>query len=318
MSEPQSIVVRAYAKINLALSVAMPEPAERNGGINPFAGYHPLASWMAMIDLHDRIEVTARAEGEPSEYLVGWDPEAPRPTPVDWPIASDLSARAHRALESVVGRALPVKVVVSKRIPVGSGMGGGSSDAAATLRAVRAVHGLGLDDATLRAVARGLGSDVPFFLSARPAAVIEGLGEVVTPVSPVGGHVIAVIPPVGCPTAAVYKAFDRLGATRSEPERERVRALASAGALDPMQLFNDLQAAAIEVEPSLSGVVRALEEATGSRVMMTGSGSAVLVFPGDNPASTMTRIERAKSGGDARLAGCVAMVCRLLGDGEMG
>ena len=316
MSDPQSIVVRAYAKINLALSVAAAEPAEVGGRPHPLAGYHRLASWMAMIDLHDRVEGVARPAGMPSEYRVVWDAEAPKPTPIDWPATSDLSARAHRALESLVGRELPVKVLVSKRVPVGAGMGGGSSDAAATMRGVCKAHGLKLDDAALRSVAKGLGSDVPFFLGPSPAAVIEGFGEVVTPTLPVGGRLIAVVPPVACPTPSVYKAFDRLGVAKSEPESERVRALASSGVLDPMQLFNDLQGAAMEVAPSLAGVVRALEEASGSRVMLTGSGSAMLVFAGDNPAMTLTRIERARSGGDARLAGCVAVMCRLLGEGE--
>lgn len=266
---------RAHAKINLALAVGPPAPP-RN--------YHPIASWFACVTLHDEVTIERARDGAPSSWRVEWAADAPRPTPIDWPVEKDLAARAHRALEAAAGRELPVRAVVRKRVPVGAGMGGGSADCAAAMMAVDALFGLGLGAARLRELSAPLGSDVAFFIDdergpERPPrpALVTGFGERVERLPrTAGAHAALLFPPFGCPTGAVYAAFDRAG---PGPLRERdVRALAATGRADAPELFNDLEPAACAAEPRLADALARLRPAAaalGARVHVTGSGSAM-------------------------------------------
>src|SRR6185295_18407432 len=123
--------------VNLALSVGPPLPAG-----DPRAGMHPIASWMHAIDLCDEVWITRLVTGA-SRLDIAWADDAPRPSPIDWPSEKDLAFRAHRLLEGDTGRALPAAIRIAKRIPVGGGLGGGSSDAAATLLALNDLFALG-------------------------------------------------------------------------------------------------------------------------------------------------------------------------------
>jgi 4-diphosphocytidyl-2-C-methyl-D-erythritol kinase len=302
----------APAKLNLMLSVgeALPEG-------HPKRGYHPIASWFAAIDLCDEVEVT-RLEAGSSRYGVRWAEDAPRKSMIDWPLEKDLAVRAHRALEARVGVALPVAMTLTKRIPVGGGLGGGSSDAAACLLAVREAFGLDVADDGLREVAMGLGSDVAYFVDDSQEgggprmAIVSGLGDVIERVPPGGTGeasappieqpILLVVPPFGCATQAVYKAFDdtlaaelkeyRLdravaGATGRErstaPKDQMVRTRAAKmlerGEIETDLLFNDLARPAFAVEPRLGQLVTALSNATRSPAHVTGSGSCVFLAP---------------------------------------
>ena len=129
-------VVRAFApsKVNLALSVGAP-------GTD---GMHPIASWMVTTRFGDDLTVKRLPPGTPSRYAIEWHDEALRRTEIDWKLAKDLAVRAHGALEQRLGRELPVQMRLQKRIPVGGGLGGGSSNAAAMLRALDALFDLRL------------------------------------------------------------------------------------------------------------------------------------------------------------------------------
>lgn len=271
---------RAHAKINLALAV---------GPAAPPRGYHPIASWFACVGLHDEVELTAIGEGRPSEWRIEWAADAPRPTPIDWPIEKDLAVRAHRALESAAGRALPVRGVVRKRVPVGAGLGGGSADCAAAMMAMDQLFGLGLGAARLRELCVPLGSDIAFFIDEecgpdRPArpALVAGFGERIERLGRVQreqSHLVLFLPSFGCPTGPVYQAFDRLPA---RPLREdEVRALAAGLIVDPARLFNDLAAPAAMVEPRLGDALATLRAGLGglgAHVHVTGSGSAMFAL----------------------------------------
>src|SRR4051812_46442658 len=98
---------RAYAKVNLALSVGGSLPA---GGLG--AGMHPIASWMHAIDLFDEVEIKPLKPGEPARLEVRWAADAPRPSPIDWPPEKDLAFRGLRGIEVHVGRVLPAVVRV--------------------------------------------------------------------------------------------------------------------------------------------------------------------------------------------------------------
>ena len=152
MSPPagtRALRVRAYAKINLGLEVL----GQREDG------YHELRTLFQTIDLHDDVAIRPRPRG----LAVHCDhPEVPRDE-------RNLALRAALELPRHAGLAGGAEIVITKRIPVGGGLGGGSSDAAATLMALDRLWGIGLGPAGLQPLARRLGADVPFFLVGGPS-----------------------------------------------------------------------------------------------------------------------------------------------------
>lgn len=318
---------RAHAKLNLALWVG-----PRLGTGHARAGFHPICSWMSCIDLFDEVTVEPLATGGSGGLRVEWAADAPRPTPIDWPHERDLAWRAVRALEARAGRALPCRVTVIKRIPAGSGLGGGSSDAGAALAAANEAFGLGLGAAELREVGATLGSDVPFFLDdtepARPA-IVSGVGERVERLARLPADVILVVPPYRCATAAVYGAFDELetqgrparaaaGGARAhwgEVEDETLVRRRAARAIERCRvegrfLFNALTGAASRVEPRLRELLAEVSAATNYHTRLTGSGSCVFlpVEPGF-AERCRENLARAVSGADpgSALAGCAVV-----------
>lgn len=264
----------ARAKVNLALSVGA--VVDTGAG----RGMHRIASWMHSIDLADIVEVRPLAEGETSRYVIAWDEGAIRTRSGEmWPVDEDLAVRAHRLLEREMGRALPVALEVRKRIPVGAGLGGGSSDAAAALLAVNEALGLGLSVALLAELSTELGSDVAFFVdegAGARAAIVSGFGEVVERVEQRAGALVLVVPPFGCATRAVYESYDELGGR--ELREEEVRGLAAGGLSVSAPLFNDLAAAAERVEPRLAEIRRTCAAVLNRPVHITGSGSAMFAL----------------------------------------
>ncbi len=268
------------------------------------AGFHPIASWFVALDLCDDIDVQPLGSGHskdgPSRFEIAWAADAPRPSPIDWPVERDLAFRAHAALEAAIGRSLPVHARVTKRIPVGGGLGGGSSDAAAMLVAVDRAFDLRLGHAKLSAIGQTLGSDVAFFLddeaesasaervaaSAPRPAIVTGLGERIerTPrldgQAGTGAWLVLLLPPFGCATGAVYRAFDALkpGPVREDSVRALARSAWPPVERGPRGLFNDLTAAACAVEPCLAELMRHAERALDRPVHMTGSGSTLFVI----------------------------------------
>lgn len=265
----RTISVDAPAKVNLNLLVGAVIPAG-----NPKAGYHPVVSLMACVGLADEVRVTERGDGEESGLVVRWAGDAPRVSAIDWPVEKDLSVRALRRLERYAGRDLPVEIEIVKRIPVGGGLGGGSSDAAAALVGIDRLVGLGLSTAELMGHAAELGSDVGFFVRcAREGvsrAVVSGLGDRVEarPTPANAGSAVLILPPFGCDTAKVYREFDRVDAGSDRgwmaPEAE--------------PRVNMLTGAATRVEPRLGVLIAAVSACAGAgKVWMTGSGSTVCV-----------------------------------------
>jgi 4-diphosphocytidyl-2-C-methyl-D-erythritol kinase len=202
-------------------------------------GYHLIDAEMVSLDLADELTF---GEGDGLELVDA-------PPGLDGPADDNLVRRALRA----VGRTAHVRVV--KRVPVGGGLGGGSADAAAVLRWA------GVDDLALAA---SLGADVPFCVRGGRARV-TGIGEVLDPLPFAERTYTLVVPPFGCSTPAVYKAWDELGGPRAEGP-------------------NDLEPAALAVEPRLAAWRDRLGDATGEVPVLAGSGSTWFVpgaFPGD-------------------------------------
>ncbi len=268
----------AHAKLNLALAVAPPEPAG-----SPRAGWHRIAGWFHAISLADEVRLT-RIPG-PTTLAVRWASDAPRPTPIDWPAESDLTMRAHAALERHIGRSLPIRIEVVKRIPVGGGLGGGSADAAAVLLGIRRLFDLAIPTPDLSAIARTLGSDVPFFIddategsSAPRPALVSGFGERVERLPRRTGAAVLLVPNDACPTPRVYAAFDGLS-----PGPYREDAVRRATGFPPADapLFNDLTEAAFAVAPAVRDIRDRARAALGRPVHLTGSGSCLFALAED-------------------------------------
>jgi 4-diphosphocytidyl-2-C-methyl-D-erythritol kinase len=238
----------APAKLNLCLYVG----PRRDDGL------HEIRSLFEPIDLADELRIS---EAEADEVVVQG---------IDGP---DLAERALAALRDHGWGAAPLRIEVTKRIPVAAGLGGGSADAAAVLRLARG------DVEGLRGIAAAIGADVPSQLQPRPCLVAGG-GEVIEPAPPPAPHGVVLIPQAeGLSTAEVYAEADRLGSARGDSELEAIRrqlreAVDPGGSpLDYRELLvNDLQAAAISLRPQIEDALGALEEAGAAHAMVTGSG----------------------------------------------
>jgi 4-diphosphocytidyl-2-C-methyl-D-erythritol kinase len=200
----------------------------------------------------------------------------------------NLVARAAHLLEPIVPGAADVEVVLDKGIPAGAGLGGGSSDAAAFLRAMTAGAGIDLD-AVLDVAAR-LGSDVPVCLHGGSARM-RGRGDVVERVAIPAQRVLIVVPPFTLATPAVYRAWDELGgpsSTRTVPAPAAVRHVCT-------ELVNDLEPAAEHVEPRLARFRDALEDAARLPALLAGRGSAyaLVAGPGGGWRDVARRVEHA-------------------------
>jgi 4-diphosphocytidyl-2-C-methyl-D-erythritol kinase len=325
---------RAFAKVNLLLSVGAPEPADAAK-----AGWHQILSWFHAIDLADELtlERATTSIATSSSFDIQWAPDAPRPSAIDWPLEADLSVRAHAALQSAIGKPLPVRMTLRKRIPVGGGLGGGSSDAAAMLLALRELYALDISDDALGALGASLGSDVSYFLDAEPEtaprpAIVAGFGDEIERLNwGLSRDLVLVVPPYSCPTPAVYQAFDaqlrerqaldrqeraRRGITGPEkswgPRDTLLRSRVAKGqSLENDDLFNDLAQPAFAVEPQLGALVTSLSRGTRMQAHVTGSGSCVFQLPQAGKTDwLMERVQRvlAQSGPDAR-----AVVVKLVG-----
>lgn len=255
-----AITLRCPAKVNLALSVGAPRGD----------GYHPIASWMAAVGLCDELELR-KTTGE-SRYTIDWAADAPTPSPIDWPLDSDLIVKAHRLVERHVGRSLPVAATLGKRIPVGAGLAGGSSDGAAMLRGLNELFDLALDRATLVELAMQLGSDLAFFFTPG-SSLVTGRGEGLENLPPaMNMHLTLVMPPFGCPTGAVYQAFDEL-----RPDAAVDLASVRAAIAGEVDCFNDLADPACRVEPRLGDLRNRITEMTGRPTHITGSGAGLFL-----------------------------------------
>jgi 4-diphosphocytidyl-2-C-methyl-D-erythritol kinase len=167
-------------------------------------GYHELQTVFQLIDLRDTIEIVVREDGQISR------PTGPTGVPED----QDLVVRAARALKEATGTRLGAELSVRKLIPMGGGLGGGSSDAATTLVALNQLWKAGLSSVQLAAIGAKLGADVPVFVAGK-SAWAEGIGEKLTPVE-LGkdSWYLVIFPGVPVPTASVFQAPEL---TRNSP-----------------------------------------------------------------------------------------------------
>lgn len=243
----------APAKLNLFLHVTGRRPD----------GYHLLQSVFQLIDFGDTLHFELRD-----------DDVICRTTALEGvPQESDLIIRAARLLQAhaaqASGKALPgVDIAIDKRLPMGGGLGGGSSDAATTLIALNHLWQTGLSRSELMALGLQLGADVPFFLFGQNAFV-QGIGETLAPVATPQGWYIVIKPNVSIPTAAIFSAKELTRDSKLVRISNFSRAPKSFGR-------NDLQAVAIKLFPEVFEVISWLKIYGDAR--MTGSGACVFCF----------------------------------------
>jgi 4-diphosphocytidyl-2-C-methyl-D-erythritol kinase len=261
-----SVTVRAPAKINLGLSVGGPRSD----------GFHDVATAYHAISLQD--ELVAAASEELSIALTTADGIPLDDVPQD---RSNLAVAAALALAERAGVEPLVRLHVTKSIPVAGGRAGGSADAAAALVACDALWQTGLSRSELAELAAALGSDVPFSLVGG-TALGTGRGEVLTPVLARGRfHWVVAIADGGLSTPDVYAECDRLRGGTPVPEPRVADALMAAlrtGDADALgaSMYNDLQAAACSLRPSLRETLETGTQAGALGSLVSGSGPSVV------------------------------------------
>ncbi len=274
------VLIDAPAKANLCLLVGSRRPD----------GYHELFSVFVPVDLYDEMEFSLTLQSAGTD--TGTDLIELRCRGIEG--RDNLAIQALRAVERLSGRSIAGSVRIEKRIPVGAGMGGGSSDAATALRA--AAHlldeegGIHIETAQLHELARSLGADVPFFLEGRPA-MAKGIGERLEEIDIPSLSLVLLLPQEHLGTKDVYGEFDRLWAAgddrrfaenvaRSEAAWTRFSAASGrfgggcdeAAAAIAGLLENDLERASFSLLPDLIERKKAIEEEGALGTLMSGSG----------------------------------------------
>lgn len=275
----------------------VPAPAKINWFLHVVGrradGYHLLQSLLVLIDWADTLHFERRSDAALRRHDLG--PALPE---------DDLCLKAARALQAASGSALGADISIDKRVPWGAGLGGGSSDAATTLLALNRLWDLRWPRARLLALAATLGADVPFFVGGRNA-LVEGIGERLTPLDVPRLALAVVKPAAGLATADV---FGHPALVRDTPA-----AILSGFLTDATQPGfwarswgrNDLQPVAEDRCPEVAQAAEWLQRRYGNS-RMTGSGSAVFARIGmDEPA-------RATWPPEALPAGWVGRMCRSL------
>jgi 4-diphosphocytidyl-2-C-methyl-D-erythritol kinase len=249
--------LRACAKINLSLRV-LGKRAD---------GYHELDTYFLQIDLADELffETTSASEFELSCNWSG--------VPLD---ESNLCTRAYRLITQALGKPMGVRLRLEKRIPMGAGLGGGSSDAAVTLVALNHLFEAGLSEKALLATAQQLGSDVPFFLYGGLCHG-AGRGEILTPLEALPDlHALIVTPTIELSTKRVYENL-KIGLTRRG--QNTIFADLNYKVKEFYQQSpggqNDLEPWVLQQYPALARIKQQLLEQKAWGACMTGSGSAV-------------------------------------------
>lgn len=280
--------IRAPAKINLRLRIV----GRRADG------YHLLDTIIVPVSLYDEIEIRRLSR------RVGRGTHAPITVRCDQPdIPLGNENIAYRAAELIIragGVTEPVAISIKKRIPVGAGLGGGSSDAAATLLGMNRLFRLSLSTRQLQRMAVTLGADVPFFVRCLPARA-RGIGEVLEPLS-VLPHFWAVIVYPGFPveTAWVYGKL-RQKLTKNDVNTSMPNSPKTFGELTWL-LENDLEGVTLKHYPKIAVLKEKLLRAGAPRVLMSGSGSAVFgIFASRKAASSVFNQLRQEEGAQAFL-----------------
>lgn len=281
--------ISAPAKLNLTLEVV---GVEANG-------YHLLDTVFHWLDLADTLDI--ETDTETSLQVIG---EAGLDLTEVTNDEDNLVFKALRAVERKVGRELPTRIHLTKRIPSGGGLGGGSADAAATLVGLNQVHSLGLSDACLHELARPLGADVAFGLVGGAARGTR-YGDILSPVASPAltkYEVVLMMPGFPCPTPKIYSLWDDQPSAVARGNSERL--LRADQSTDQLELIaNDLEEPAFRLHPQLQEFKFRMQSAGLLGVCLSGSGSTLFGFL--KPQDDFERVSRELS----QLPGKIVKTC---------
>ena len=282
LSVMTTLRIKAPAKLNMRLKVT----GRRRDG------YHELVSIMIPIDLFDHLELQDTRERGITLVCEGM------PVPTD---VNNLVHKAARGFFSLTGFREGIAIKLSKKIPVAAGMGGGSSDAAATLLALNEMWSRPLSINELCKIAVELGADVPFFLMGKPC-LARGIGEILEPLTawPKCWYLI-VRPPVAVSTAWVYGNLKLLLTTG---EYDYIKQILNDAPVSVSQILeNDLEEVTSAAFPIVETIKKRLIQAGAQRALMTGSGPSVFgVFPTKDQALAGKRQLVSQNLGDVFMA----------------
>ncbi|HEY0810410.1 MAG TPA: 4-(cytidine 5'-diphospho)-2-C-methyl-D-erythritol kinase [Longimicrobiales bacterium] len=269
----------APAKINLWLRVFQSDAT----------GYHPLDTLFCAIDLCDRIEITTTGKGI-HLAVQGADLGA---------VEQNLAYRAAREYYLAVGLPPSLQMTLHKNIPVGAGLGGGSSDAAAVLHALQMMHDNRLPESDLLALAARLGSDVPFFLCGSHLARATGRGEVLHALPQLPQrNVLVLMPPFAINTREAYQWLDNDGGLTAANVHET-----QADSWDDVAkaAVNDFEKVLFARFPQLRQLRDALHASGAAIALLSGSGSALFGVYADAGRAEQARSELASRFGDVAI-----------------
>ncbi|GCE20195.1 4-(cytidine 5'-diphospho)-2-C-methyl-D-erythritol kinase [Dictyobacter kobayashii] len=270
---------RSYAKINLTLDVLQKRPD----------GYHELATIMQTIDLYDTLCFSLLDEDRVS--MVCNRPELSN--------EQNLVVRAAQAIRQKLGLTQGLTIELNKRIPVAAGLGGGSSNAAATLLALQQWWQLPLSMHDLWEMASALGSDVPFFLSGG-LALCEGRGERITPLAPhwpaAMRWLLLLKPAIGVSTATVFRKLTATDHSNGSWSQAAQTALQTKSELLPTDLYNGLERGVLEQYSEVAQARAAMLQAGAHFVRLSGSGPTLFTTFATLPEAAKTQYQLQKQG----------------------
>lgn len=269
-------LVQSSAKVNLTLDIVGRLPN----------GYHTLRSVVHTIGLWDEMCVDFNHTSSLEFHC----------DRADLQTGDNLVLKAFRSWQKHTGESIAASVYLTKRIPSGAGLGGGSGNAAAILRLLNQRAVRPLTPETLATMGAELGADVPLFL-AGGAMLMEGIGDRLTPLPPATGHLVVLKPELSLGTPAVYAAWDNLARPSGNDTEAMLAAMKDGGHAFAGQLGNDLQHAAAALDYDAARWTKLLLETGAVGASMTGSGSACFGVYG-----TQESAETAAAEIEARLA----------------
>ncbi|HOY63124.1 MAG: 4-diphosphocytidyl-2-C-methyl-D-erythritol kinase [bacterium ADurb.Bin236] len=247
------------AKINLFLDIRGKRPD----------GYHETLTWMQTIDLCDTLTLARSAR----------DFSTLRSDNSSMPLGKrNLCIKAYEAARAAAGDAVDsVEISLKKRVPLGSGLGGGSSNAASVIKGLNVLFSLGMTDEKMSKIAAGVGTDVPFFIRGG-AAIASGRGEIISPLPslPAPIHLLVAKPEASVSTGEAYKWVKGYKGER-DLDREETAARIASGDLQYVmdRMFNCFEEIVFGRLPALAALKSKLLDAGCVKAQMTGSGSAV-------------------------------------------
>jgi 4-diphosphocytidyl-2-C-methyl-D-erythritol kinase len=273
--------VLSPAKVNLYLKVLSRRPD----------GYHDLWSLVDLVSLYDTIHIEDIAGDE----IVVDDDRGILPRG-----EGNTVYRAVRMLREATGVKKGVRIFIEKRIPIGSGLGGPSSNAATVLRELSARWELGLSKEDLKGIGSRVGADVPLFLHGGPC-IMEGIGDVITPVHLPPLWYVITYPNISISTKAVYEGL-RIVLTKKQNDIKLLENFSNPEQIAGI-LENDLEDVAITLCPQIEGIKDTLKKTKALGSLMSGSGSSVFaVFENEQDASQVSLLSAVRKMGTVFVA----------------